>query len=661
MSQPKIDVTVPSEELVKKGEELVRKVERESRFRRKFDKPWNYIITVISVLFVSYHIITSRFGMPEVAHHRSIHLGFIMVLLFLYFPATPKSPKTRPSIVDIGLSLLGLAVCAFWYFDINTFATRGGSALPYEYFVGGLAILLVLEGCRRAVGPQLLMVCIVLLTYAYAGKWIPGVLGHRGYSVQRIIYQMFLTDQGIWGIPLGVSATYMIIFVILAATMSVTGLGKLFTDVALGATGRTTGGPAKIAVVASGLLGLISGGAATNVATTGAFTIPLMKKMGYEPYFAGAVEAAASTGGQIMPPVMGTVAFLMADYLGVPYAKVAASAFIPAVLYFAGVFWQVDLRARQLGLRGLREDEMPDWRKTVKQYWHMLLPIVVLVYLLMNQFTPIYAAFYTLVLSVALAYLRPETRIYWNKYVQMCVDAGRTSIGIALAMANAGFVCGVLGMTGLGLIVADGIVTIAAGRMFIALFLTMVVAIILGMGLPTTACYVISSAIAVPILTKMGVPAYQAHFFCLYFACLSTVTPPVALAAYVGAGLANADPSRVGWAAFRLALAGFIVPFFFVYSPVMLLIAESPLQIVWAAITGFIGVMFLAIAAEGFCWGRLPAWLRVGFLTAAVLFMDPGLLTDAIGFGLGGVSLLVAWTVAKRRERTPQQPLTAKA
>ena len=661
MSQPKIDVTVPSEELVKKGEELVRKVERESRFRRKFDKPWNYIITVISVLFVTYHIITSRFGMPEVAHHRSIHLGFVMVLLFLYFPATPKSPKTRPSIVDVGLSLLSVAVCAFWYLDIDAFAMRGGSALPYEYLVGALAILLVLEGCRRAVGPQLLMVCIILLTYAYVGRWIPGVLGHRGYSVQRIIYQMFLTDQGIWGIPLGVSATYMMIFIILAATMTVTGLGKLFTDVALGATGRTVGGPAKIAVVASGLLGLISGGAATNVATTGAFTIPLMKKMGYEPYFAGAVEAAASTGGQIMPPIMGTVAFLMADFLGVPYGKVAASAAIPAVLYFCGVFWQVDLRARQLGLRGLRADEMPDWRATVKKYWMMLIPIGVLVYLLLSLYTPIYAAFYTLVLSFLLALTRPETRITVQRYISMCVDAARSSVGIALAMANAGFVCGVLGMTGLGLIVADGIVAIAAGRMFVALFLTMVVAIILGMGLPTTACYVISSVICVPILTKMGVPAYQAHFFCLYFACLSTVTPPVALAAYVGAGMANADPNKVGWAAFRLALAGFIVPFFFVYSPVMLLISASPLQIAWSATTGFIGVMFLAIAAEGYCWGRLPAWLRVGFLVAAVLFMDPGLVTDAIAFGLGGVSLLMARNMAQKRERTPQHPLPARA
>ncbi len=660
MSQPKIDVTAQSEELIKKGDELVAQVEAESRYRRKIDAPWKTIITVISVLFVTYHIITSRFGMPEVAHHRAIHLGFIFALLFLYFPANKKSPRRRPSTMDIVLTILGVGVCAFWFADINVFANRGGSAATYEYVVGFIAILLVLEGCRRAVGQQMLWICIVLLIYAYVGRWIPGSLGHRGYSISRIVYQMFLTDQGIWGIPLGVSATYMMVFVILAATMSVTGLGRLFTDVALGATGRTVGGPAKIAVVASGLLGLISGGAATNVATTGAFTIPLMKKMGYEPYFAGAVEAAASTGGQIMPPVMGTVAFLMADYLGVPYGKVAAAAFIPACLYFTAVFWQVDLRARQLGLRGIPQDQMPDWRKTVKAYWLMIVPMIVLVYLLLNQFTPIYAAFYTLVLSVGLAYIKPETRITLTKYVQMCVDAGRSSIGIAISMAAAGFICGVLGMTGLGLIIADTIVTVAAGRIWIALFLTMIVQIILGLGLPTTPSYVIGAVITVPILTTMGVPAFQAHFFNLYYACLSTVTPPVALAAYVGAGLADADPDVTGWAAFKLALAGFIVPFFFVYSPVMLLIG-TPAQIALSVVTGFIGVMFLAIAVEGYCWGRLPIWLRVVTFVAAVCLIDPAWFTSAIGIVLGGLSLGVAWSMAKKRERSVQPPVAAKA
>ena len=637
-------------ELEKKGEEAVAKVERESAYRRKIDAPWNYIITVVSCIFVSYHIITARFGMPEAFKHRAIHLGFILFLLFLYYPAGRKSHPNRPGAIDIGLSLLGVITCAYLYFNIDAFVMRAGVAMPTDYLFGAVCILLVIEACRRAVGPQLTTLVVIMLLYAYFGKYVPGVLSHRGYSVERIIYQMYLTTQGIFGIPMGVSATYMVLFVVLASMMAATGLGTLFNDLAIWAAGRLTGGPAKVAVVASAMLGTISGGAATNVATTGAFTIPLMKRMGYQPYFAGAVEAAASTGGQIMPPVMGTVAFVMADFLGVPYMKIAAAAIIPAVLYFTSVFVQVDLRARALGLKGLTKEEIPDIRQTVKSYAHMLIPLVVLVYLLVQRYTAMYAAFYTLVITWVLSLIRPETRLGPKRLVEMAVNAARSALGVATAMANAGFVIGVLGMTGIGLIIADNIVVLSGGRLIIALVLTMVVAIILGMGLPTTACYVVAASICIPILTKMKVSPFQAHFFVLYFACLSTVTPPVALAAYVGAALAGASSDKVGWAALRLALAGFIVPFFFIFSPVMLLIAASPLQIAGALVTGLIGTCMLAVAIEGFIWTRLPIWLRISFFVAAVTLMDPGLLTDAIGLGLGAISLFVAYTLGKRQK-----------
>jgi TRAP transporter 4TM/12TM fusion protein len=637
-------------ELEKKGDEAVARVERESSYRRKLDAPWNSIVAVVSCAFVAYHIITARFGMPEAFKHRAIHLGFILFLLFIYYPMGNKSHPRRPGVIDIGLSILGAITCAYLYFNLDAFVMRAGVAQPMDYVFGAICIVLVLEACRRAVGPQLLTLVVILLLYAYFGRYVPGVLSHRGYSVERIIYQMYLTTQGIFGIPLGVSATYMVLFVVLAAMMAATGLGKLFNDLALYTAGRLTGGPAKVAVVASALLGTISGGAATNVATTGAFTIPLMKRMGYQPYFAGAVEAAASTGGQIMPPVMGTVAFVMADFLGVPYMKIAAAAAIPALLYFFGVFAQVDLRARALGLRGLTKEEIPDIRHTVRAYSHMLIPLVVLVYLLIQRYTAMYAAFTTLVLTYVLSLIRPETRLGPKRLLEMALNAGRSSLGVATAMANAGFVIGVLGMTGIGLIIADNIVLLSGGRLIIALVLTMIVAIILGMGLPTTACYVVAASICIPILTKMKVSPFQAHFFVLYFACLSTVTPPVALAAYVGAALAGAPADRVGWAALRLALAGFIVPFFFIYSPVMLLIAESPLQIVWSLTTGLIGTGMLAVAVEGFMWTRIPVWLRVSFFVAAVSLMDPGLLTDSIGLGLGAISLFVAYTLGKRQK-----------
>jgi len=630
-------------------DKILQKAEVESRYRRNFLPAWKIVITVISILFVSYHLYTARFGMPETIKHRAIHVGFILLLVWLYFPATTKSPKDRPSFVDLGLVFLSLAVIIYTILARDAFLIRAGVATLDNYIAGGILILLILEACRRSVGWQLLALGLIFLLYAYAGKYIPGVFSHRGYTIQRIIYQMYLTTQGIFGIPIEVSSTFLIIFVILAATLERSGLGKLFNDVALGLGGKMVGGPAKVAVVASALIGTISGSAASNVATTGAFTIPLMKKVGYKPHFAGAVEAAASTGGQIMPPIMGSAAFIMAEFLGMKYIDVAAAAIIPSLLYFASVFFQIDLRARSMGLRGLDKSELPDVKATVFRYGHMIFPIIVLVYFMTSGKTPLFAAFYTVLFTVILSWVRKETRIDLKAAKDIAVAASRSSLSIGVAMANAGFIIAVLAMTGIGAILADNIVLLSQGRMIIALVLCMVVCIILGMGLPTSACYVIAASIAVPILTKMGVAPFQAHFFIFYYACLSTITPPVALAAYVGAGLAGAKSSQVGWTAFKLALAGFIVPFFFIYSPAMLLIADSATQIIFAAITGLAGTALLAVAVEGYLTIKLPIWLRPVFFIAALLLMAPGTVTDLIGLGLTGLGWLSIQLIKKNR------------
>jgi TRAP transporter 4TM/12TM fusion protein len=411
-----------------------------------------------------------------------------------------------------------------------------------------------------------------------------------------------------------------------------------------------TGGPAKVAVVASALIGTISGSAASNVATTGAFTIPLMKRIGYKPHFAGAVEAAASTGGQIMPPIMGSAAFIMAEFLGMKYISIAAAAIIPSLLYFASVFFQIDLRARSLGLKGLAKEDLPDVKSTIFRYGHMVFPMIVLVYLMIEGRTPLYAAFYTVLFTVILSWVRKETRIDLKAAKDVAVNSARSSLSIGVAMANAGFIIAVLAMTGIGAILADNIVMLSQGRLIIALFLCMVVAIILGMGLPTSACYVIAASITVPILTKMGVQPFQAHFFVFYYACLSTITPPVALAAYVGAGLAGAKSSTVGWTAFKLALAGFIVPFFFVYSPAMLLIADSATQIIWAAVTGLAGTFLLSVGVEGYLTIKLPVWLRPVFIAAALMLITPGVTSDLIGLGLTVVGWLSIQIVKRRRQ-----------
>ncbi|MDD3689824.1 MAG: TRAP transporter permease [Synergistaceae bacterium] len=631
------------------GEDVLRKVDREARFRKNMQGFWKNGLIILSCIFIAYHLITSRFGMPPAFQHRAIHLGFILTLVWMYYPAGQKSITTRPSYIDMGLIVLTIGLTIFTYFNIDALSLRAGRAVSTDYIYGAFYILLVLEACRRVSGPGLLALAIIFLLYAYLGPYIPGVLSHRGYSVHRLIYQMYLTTQGIFGQPIGIAATYLVLFIVFSNLLGKSGLGSLFNDLAMAIGGGLTGGPAKVAVLASALVGMINGSSATNVATSGAFTIPLMKRVGYKPYFAGAVEAAASTGGQIMPPIMGTGAFIMAEFLGISYLTIAGAALIPAILYFAAVFFQIDLRARKIGLQGVCREDMPSVSKALKTYGHMIIPIFVLIYLLFEGYTPIYAAFYSCVFTWVLSLFRKETRMGVKELVDLSVTSARACVSLSVAMANAGFVVGVLSMTGIGIILADNIVALSHGSLLITLFLTMVVSIILGMGLPTSACYIIAASIAVPILREMGVVGLPAHMFVFYYACLSTVTPPVALSAYVGAGMAGADTNEVGWAALRLSLAGFIVPFFFVYAPEILLVTGTSVSIAWAAITGLIGTALLAVAMEGYFLMLLPLWLRSLFLVSAVTLMMPGTHSDFIGFGVTAAAVFLAHMLRKKK------------
>lgn len=643
-------------EFEKQGEQVLREVSLENRYRDDLDVFWKKALLVLSCVFIVYHVVTSRFGMPPMFKHRAIHLGFILCLAWIYYPATKRSPQNRPSYPDLALIAASIAVSVYTVFNVDAFALRGGVALTQDYVFGAVAIVLVLEACRRVAGKGLLFLAMLFLLYAYLGSYVPGILSHRGYSLKRIIYQMYLTTEGIYGLPIGIASTYLVLFIVFSAMLEKSGLGTLFNDVAMALGGRHVGGPAKVAVIGSAFVGMISGSAATNVATSGAFTIPLMKKVGYKPYFAGAIEAAASTGGQIMPPIMGTGAFIMAEFLGMPYIEIAAAAVIPAILYFAAVYFQVDIRARKIGLKGLPEDQIPSIKKTLLSYGHMFIPIIVLVWLLMQHFTPLYAAFYSLLVTWALSLFRKDTRLGPSKLLPMAVGSARSCISLSVAMASAGFIVAVLSMTGIGIILADNIVALSHGNLFLTLILCMVVSIVLGMGLPTSACYIIAASIAVPILHEMKVPGLQAHMFVFYYSCLSTVTPPVALASYVAAGLSGAKTNEVGWAAFKLALAGFIVPFFFIYSPAILLQVDSNLTIAWACVTGVIGTLLLAISIEGYLYMELPFALRTLFFVAALSLIQPGLLTDCIGFGLG---ILGLWIVLHLKKKVTEKALFA--
>jgi len=629
------------------GDDVLRSRDKESAFR-KLTGLWLKLITAISIMMIAYHMITARIGTPIIMKHRAIHLGFVLFLIWAYYPANKKSIKTKPSTLDIALMIITVVTITYTIINVEPFAARSGIMLPLDLLFGIITCLLVLEATRRVIGKGLLTLAIIFLLYAYLGKYIPGLFSHRGYRLSRIVYQMYLTGQGIFGIPLGVSAGYLVVFIILAALLEASGLAKLFNDLSLAIGGRAVGGPAKVAVIASALTGTISGSAATNVATTGAFTIPLMIKTGYKPFFAGAVEAAASTGGQIMPPIMGTAAFIMAEFLGVSYGTIALAAIIPALLYFSAVFFQIDSRARKIGLRGLSKEELPDAKETIKKYGHMIIPIIILIYLLMSGRSPVYAAFYASISTWALSFVRKETRIGLKKLKIMCINAARNTLGVAISMACAGFIVAVLSMTGIGVILADNIVMLSKGVTFIALVLTMVVSIILGMGLPTSACYIIASSIAVPILIKMGIEPFQAHFFVLYYAVISTITPPVALSSYVAAGMSGADINKVGLAAFKLALAAFIIPFFFIYSPAMLLIADSNLIIIGSAITALFGTFLLAISLEGYLLVNIPIWLRFVLFGASISLTAPGFLSDMIGLAVFLICAVIIYNIFKK-------------
>jgi len=642
--------------VVSDTDEMLEDTEAEYNYRKKFGSIWPTFIMVISVAFIGYHLLTAGLGMPEVMKHNAIHLGFLLALTFLYFPANKGSPRGRPSNLDLVLFLLSALAAVYTVVNRDSYLLRSGIPNMGDYVVGTLTCLLVLEATRRTVGGQMLWISIICLIYMWAGPWMPGVFSHRGMSVQRIIQAMYLGGDGIYGMPLNVSATYLIIFVILAAILDKSGLGKLFNDLAMSVGGRFNGGPAKVSVIGSALVGMISGSAASNVATVGSFTIPLMKKIGYPPVFAAAVEASASTGGQMMPPIMGSAAFIMAEYLGIPYLTIAAAAVIPSLLFFGSVFFQVDLRARSLKLKGLSKDEMPDVKRTVLRYGQMIIPMIVLVWLMMQGRTALYSAFFSVCLTIILSWIRKETRIGPKEGKTVAVTAARSSLAIGISMAAAGFMIAAFSMTGLGIILADSIVAVSGGNMMIVLVLTMVVAIILGLGLPTSACYVITASICAPILIKVGLSPFQAHFFVFYYSCLSTVSPPIALAAYVAAGIAGANTDKVGWMAFRLALAGFIVPFFFIYQPGMLLMGPdatgqlvlngvSMLNLAHSVIFGLAGIWLLAVSVEGYFLMKFPVWLRPVFFVAAILLIAPGLVTDVVGVvlaaaGIGVILLL---------------------
>ncbi len=598
-------------------------------------RTFKWIITAIAVTMSAFHLYIAFVGTPDAYTFRSTHLGFALVLAFLILPARGKGEIDRPSWLDLGLVALSLFAAGYPILNTDYLFSRMyyvDDPLLVDYVAGIAMVLLVMEGTRRATGWALTITAAAFLAYGLT-------LGNQ--SVAIMLDQLYLTTEGIFGIPISVSATYVFLFIMFGAFIERSGAGKLFMDFALALAGHTAGGPAKVAIITSGFFGTVSGSAVANVMTTGTYTIPLMKRIGYRPAFAGAVEAVASTGGQIMPPVMGAAAFVMAEFLGTSYLNVAAFALIPALLYFLAVFTAVHFEAKRIGLKGLPKPDLPRLKDVLRARGHLFLPLLVLVVVLFNGYTPSYAALCGIASVIPVTWLHPETRgVFTPKVILEALAGGaRNAVMVALACATAGIVVGTITLTGLGITFTQFVLAVSSETLLLALVLTMVAGIILGMGMPTTPAYIVQTSLLVPALTKLGVMNEAAHLFALYFAVLSAITPPVALAVFAANGISRAGLWESGLAALKLGATGYVIPFYFVFAPALLMIGQ-PGHIAISVVTGIIGVVCLAAALHAYLMGPARWWERLLLIAAALVLIKPGLMTDAVGASLIGLVLV---------------------
>lgn len=594
-------------------------------------------VSVFCVAAALFHIYALGIENPGILNLRALHLMVALVLVPLLYGGW-RAAVNKLHWSDLLLVGGGVAATVYVMVEGPQMVWRYGvSPTQNDLLFGGLLILLILELTRRTVGWPLVIVTSAMLLYALYGSHFPGLLTTRSFSLRRTISFLFSLD-GIYGIPIGVSSTYVYLFILFGAMLRLSRAGDFYMQLAYGLAGRTRGGPAKVSVFASALFGTISGTGIANVVTTGALTIPLMKGAGFRAVFAGAVEAVASTGGQIMPPIMGAGAFLMAEFIRVPYGTIVIAAIVPALLFFLSVYLIVDIEASRMGLRGLKASELPQLRAVMARWGHLTIPIVVLIYtLVVANLSPIRAALYAMGTLLITSWWRQETRLGGRRLLQTAVEGTKGTLEVIASCAAAGLIVGLFSLTGLGLRLSSWLANFSSGSLLLALVLTMAVTIILSMGLPTTAAYIVSAAVLAPALVKLGISPLQAHFFIFYFACLSGITPPVALVAIPAASIANANPVLVSVKAFQMALTAFIIPFLFVYSPALLLQGEF-WPVVLAVVTALIGVWGLANGLGGFTLGRpLPLLMRVVLSLGAITLINPGLLTDIIGLLVMGI------------------------
>jgi len=641
--------------------------------------PATWIVGVLLAILSCFHYYTAGFGLLRESTHRGVHLAFVLGLIFLVFSFRKKSKPGgflavgQIPIYDWLLAITAAVTSLYIPFVFNDLAFRVGDPLTVDVVFGTIMIFLTLEATRRSMGLALPVIALAFITYALFGQYAPGVLVHPGASWKGLVNHLYLTSQGIYGIAVGVVATYVFHFVLFGVLANRIGAGQLFIDLASCVAGRYAGGPAKVSVFSSALFGMISGSSIANTVTTGALTIPAMKRVGYRPHFAAAVEATSSTGGQITPPIMGAAAFIMVEFLEVPYRTILLAATVPALMHYLGIFTMVHLEAKRLGLRGLRPDEMPKFVKVIREGWPTLIPLVILVAIITSGRTPYNAAFWGITSCIVVGFLNPRNRLTLPDLYGCFKTGAQYALAVGAAAAAVGIIVGVVSLTGMGFkvsfmvtssaqqlagiivpFVPFGLTDLAGLTLFLTLIFTAFACILLGAGIPTTATYIVLVSIAAPALGLLGVVPIVAHFFVFYYGVLADITPPVALAAYAGAGIAGANPFKAGNTAFRLAAAKALVPFVFVYAPSILIVTDG---FTWQAfvitVAGCaIGIIFIGAALTGYFLTHMVMIERVVTFIASLLFIAPGIQSGFVGLVLMIpvlISQVMRWNKGKKQ------------
>jgi TRAP transporter 4TM/12TM fusion protein len=636
-----------NETLAPEQKEKLKKIQaKESKIGRKLTGFWKMLISVMGVTMVLFYFYAAGISPVSDQYHRGVYVLLTYVMIFLIFPFREKSNKNRPTVFDIALALIALFTVGYWMYEYEALTYRMGVESKMDVWVSIVGVLLSLEVCRRVLGWAITITGSFFLVFGYFGPYFPNIVAHRGFSLERLATNLYLTQDGVFGVMAGVLVTYVILFIFFGSFLQKSGVGRFFIDWPLALAGRTAGGPAKVCVIASGFFGSVSGSAIANTVTTGAFTIPLMKKAGFRPHSAGAIEPAASIGGMFMPPIMGAGGFLMAEMTNTPYVTIMAIAVFPAILYFLSVFTMVHFEAKKLNIKGLDLDEMPSASAIFKRHWYKAMPLVIIVLMMLWGYSPGNAAFWATLSCILISQFDPEYRMGPKRIWEAIVDGAQNTLVIGATVGVIGIIVGTIALTGIGLKFSNIIISLSGGNLVFALLLIAFASLLLGMGVPVTASYLIVAVLAVPAMAELGVSLIAAHMIVYWFSQNSNITPPVCVAAYAGAAIAGSDPWRTGWTALKFSKLLYVMPFLFAYEPAMILQASvTEIAMVYFAAT--MGTIAFSAWSMFYLLRKTTVIEWIVFGVGTFLCFNPNLIMDITGIGL--IALVIYWQHRKNK------------